>query len=239
MNRRRVRAIVRKELNEYRRTGNVVIATTAILPLVFVISPLITAFRLSPQAAAALHHQHTMIYMLAIPVLVPATLAAQAVVGERSQGTLEPVLSTPIRREELLLGKFLAAFAPSVLIAYAMFGLYVAVVEIFAKPGVAAALIKGPDVGVQILFTPFLAAWSIWVGIAISTRVGDTRTAQQFSVLVSLPVVVVTSLISYGVIPADRRTTVLCAAILLALVRIGMRVAVAQFDRERLITNTK
>jgi len=189
MNGRRVRAIVRKELNEYRRTGNVVIGATAILPLIFVIQPMITAFKLSPQAAAALHHQHTMIYMLAIPVLIPATLAAQAVVGERNQGTLEPVLSTPIRPEELLLGKFLAAFAPSVLIAYAMFGLYVGVVEIFAKPGVAAALIRGPDVGVQILFTPLLAAWSIWVGIAISSRASDTRTAQQFSVLVSLPVV--------------------------------------------------
>jgi len=46
--------------------------------------------------------------MLAIPALVPATLAAFAIVGERQQGTLEPVLGTPIHREELLLGKALA-----------------------------------------------------------------------------------------------------------------------------------
>jgi ABC-type Na+ efflux pump permease subunit len=36
---------------------------------------------------------------------VPTFVAACAVVGERQQGTLEPVLTTPIRREELLLGK--------------------------------------------------------------------------------------------------------------------------------------
>ena len=48
--------------------------------------------------------------MLAIPALVPAALASCSIVGERLQGTLEPVLATPIRREELLLGKALAAF---------------------------------------------------------------------------------------------------------------------------------
>jgi hypothetical protein len=45
---------------------------------------------------------------LAIPALVPATLAASAVVGERQQATLEPVLTTPISREEFMLGKALA-----------------------------------------------------------------------------------------------------------------------------------
>jgi ABC-type Na+ efflux pump permease subunit len=58
--------------------------------------------------------------MLGIPALVPATLAAYAVVGERQQGTLEPVLSTPIRREELLLGKALAVLIPLVAISYAV-----------------------------------------------------------------------------------------------------------------------
>ena len=103
--------------------------------------------------------------MLAIPVLVPATLAAYSVVGERLQGTLEPVLSTPIRSEELLMGKALAAFVPWVAVAYAVFALYIAAVELFAHPGVADALIRGPDVLAQVIFTPLLAILSIWVGI--------------------------------------------------------------------------
>ncbi len=52
----------------------------------------------------------------------------------------------------------------------------------------------------QVLFTPLLAAWSIWVGIAISTRSSDVRVAQQLSLLANLPVVVVTSLIAFDVI---------------------------------------
>jgi hypothetical protein len=37
--------------------------------------------------------------MLVIPVMMPSVVSAYSVVGEREQGTLEPVLITPIRRE--------------------------------------------------------------------------------------------------------------------------------------------
>ena len=68
------------------------------LPLVFLIQPVIQVFTLPTTASAPLHHEHSLVYMLAIPALVPASLAAYSVVGERLQGTLEPVLSTPVRR---------------------------------------------------------------------------------------------------------------------------------------------
>src|SRR5579875_406728 len=109
LSRRRVRAIVRKELREYRRNGNVVVAM-AIFPLVFLIQPITQVFATPSSASVALHHEHGLLYMLAIPVIVPGILAAYAVVGERLQGTLEPLLSTPISRRELLAGKALAAF---------------------------------------------------------------------------------------------------------------------------------
>ncbi len=216
--RRRVRAIVSKELREYRHNGNIVYAM-AILPLIFLVQPLVQVF--------------------AIPVLVPATLASYSVVGERLQATLEPVLTTPVRRQELLLGKALAAFVPAVAVAYTVFALFVAVVELFAAPGVAPALIQGPDLLAQLVFTPLLATWSIWVGIAISARCSDPRTAGQLAILASLPTVAVTSLIAFNVIPATLSVALASGAALLILIRLGGRFASALFDRERLITSIK
>lgn len=63
---RRVRAIFDKELREYRHNGNIVYAMI-ILPLLFLIQPLIQIFALPSSASATLHHEHTLIYMLAIP----------------------------------------------------------------------------------------------------------------------------------------------------------------------------
>jgi ABC-2 type transport system permease protein len=238
LSRRRVGAVFRKELREYRHNGNIIYAM-AVLPLVFLIQPLIQVFTLSSTASSTLRHEHALVYLLAIPVLVPAALSSYAVVGERLQGTLEPVLSTPVRREELLWGKALAAFVPSVVVSYAVFALFVTVVELFAAPGVAPALIRGPDLLAQLVFTPLLATWSIWVGIALSTRSSDPRAAGQLAILASLPTVAVTTLVAFNVIPASPRVAFVLAVALVVLVRVGQRFASALFDRERLITSTK
>jgi ABC-type transport system involved in multi-copper enzyme maturation permease subunit len=238
LSRRRVRAVFRKELREYRHNGNIVYAM-AILPLVFLVQPLVSVFTLPSSASIQVRQEHSLLYMLAIPVLVPAALAAYSVVGERLQGTLEPLLSTPVRREELLLGKALAAFVPSVLVAYGVFAVFIAVVELFARPGVAPALIRGPDLLAQLVFTPLLAIWSIWVGIAISARSSDPRTAGQLSILASLPTVAVTTLVAFAVIPPTFGAALGLGAALLVLVRLGARFASALFDRERLITSTR
>jgi ABC-2 type transport system permease protein len=238
MSRRRVRAIFRKELAEFRHNGNIVYAMV-VLPVVFLIQPLIQVFTISSQASTGLVHEHALLYMLAIPALVPGALSAYSVVGERLQGTLEPILATPVRQDELLLGKALAAFIPSLAVAYLIYALFIAAVELFAHPDVASGLIQGPEILAQVIFTPLLAAWSIWVGIAISVRSSDPRTAGQLSILVSLPTVAVTSLIAFNIIKPSLGLAVGCAVLLLLLDRLGWRAASSMMDRERLITNTK
>jgi ABC-2 type transport system permease protein len=233
LGRRRIRAIVLKELRDYRRNRSIV-AAMAFIPLIFVVQPLVAV--LAASAAGQLGHRHELLYMLGIPAIVPTTLAAYAVVGERQQGTLEPLLTTPLRREELLLGKAVAVLIPSMVTAYLVYAVFVACVALFAHPGIAPALIRGPDVLAQIGFTPLLAAWSIWVGIAISTRMGDIRVAQQVATLASLPSIAVTTLISLNVLHATRALAVGLGIALLLLARIGWRVVSAMFDRERLVT---
>jgi ABC-2 type transport system permease protein len=238
VSRRRVRAIFRKELREYRRNG-FIIWTMVILPLIFLVQPLIVVFALPTSASVELSHGHLLLYMLGIPALVPAAVAAYAVVGERQQGTLEPVLTTPVRRQEFLLGKALASLVPSVAIAYAVYAVFLACVGLFARPAVASALLRGPDLLTQLLFTPLLAGWSIWVGMAISARSSDFRVAQQLGMLASLPTAVVAALVAFnGIHPTLGLAVGLAAALLLGN-RLGWWITSAAFDRERLITGTR
>jgi ABC-2 type transport system permease protein len=237
-NRTRVRAIVRKELREYRRTRSIV-AAMAIVPLIFLIQPLVTISLLNSSDASQLGQRHLLLYMLGIPALVPAAVAAASIVGERQQGTLEPVLTTPIRRQELVAGKALATLIPSVVIAYAVYAFCLACVELFAQPGIAPALIRGPDILAQLIFTPLIAACSIWIAITISARSSDIRAAQQLSMLASLPSVTATTLIAIGVIHATLGLALGLAAALLLANRLGWRIVSATLDRERLVTGTK
>jgi ABC-type transport system involved in multi-copper enzyme maturation permease subunit len=238
VSKRRVRAIFRKEFREYRRNSNI-ISAMVIFPLIFLIQPLIVVLTETAAAANGLAHEHVLLYMLAIPALVPSALASYSVVGERQQATLEPVLATPIRREEFLLGKALAAFVPSFAISYGVLVLFLACVELFAQPGIAPALLRAPDLLAQLLFTPLLAAWSIWIGIAISARSSDIRVAGQLSLLASLPSVAATTLLALNVIHATLGLALGGAALLLVLDLLGWRITAATFDRERLITGTR
>lgn len=229
---RRVRAVAGKELRDYRRNRSLVAGMT-IIPLVFLITPLVQVFTMTP---ADLQHGAWLVYMLGIPAVAPTVIAAHAIVGERQQGTLEPVLTTPVRRDELLLGKALAALVPSVAVSYLVFGLVVAVIAVFAEPQSAAAVLRGPAIAAQIFFTPLVAAWSIWIGIIISTRAKDVRSAQQIAMPISLPSFAVALLVAVGVIPATLPVACLLAAVLAGLNIAAWAMSVAAFDPERLIT---
>ena len=233
----RVRAIAVKELRDYRR-NHFVVGTMTVLPLLFIILPLIQVFHTYAHVHSSnfnLHVGASMLYMLVIPAFLPSTLSAYSVVGEREQGTLEPVLTTPIRRAEFLIAKALAVFVPTLVIAYLLFGIFLAASALFANPVMASAIFSGTHVLLQLLFTPLLAGWGIWVGIAVSARSTDVRSAQQLSVLGTLPLLAILALISLNVIAVSAGLAVGLAAVLLAIDLLAWRTVAAMFDRERLI----
>jgi ABC-type Na+ efflux pump permease subunit len=234
----RVRAVLRKELREFRRNKLVVI-TTAVLPLIFIALPLAGVLGVKPGTAPATIKGvvgGAVLGFFLVPLILPTVIAGYAVVGEREQGTLEPVLTTPVRREEFLIGKALAAVAPSSAMAYALFALFAILVELFAIREVVSLVLE-PAVVISIaLFTPLLAAFSIWVGLAISARSSDVRVAQQLASLAMLPMVALLWLFAFRVV-APTITVAVVGAVLLSVLDLGAwRIVSALFDRERLLT---
>jgi len=210
-----------------------------VLPRVFLLVTIANLFRHAAPALERAQVGTSLLVLLVVPVVVPATLAAYAVVGEREQGTLEPVLTTPVRREELLLGKALAAIIPAVGIAYLLFAIVVVAVRIGDSQVVVSSVWQAPNFLAQALFAPLRAGWAVWVGIAISVRASDVRVAQQLGTLASLPALGVAALMSYRVIEPSITAAIMLAAILAAVDVVGWRVVAAMFDRERLVTGAK
>jgi ABC-2 type transport system permease protein len=237
----RVAAITLKELRDYRH-NRFVIGTMAFLPLIFIAAPMVQLLNAPAVVASSKLDDKVglaLLYMLLIPAFVPSTLSAYSVVGEREQGTLEPVLITPIRPEEFLIAKALAVAAPTLAISYAIFGLLLALTAVFAHATIVAAVLGGTHLLIQLLFTPLLAGWSIWVGIAISARSSDVRVAQQLGVFASLPPLVIVALMQFKVIAATTGLALALAAVLLIVDAFGWRAVAAMFDRERLVVGAR
>ena len=237
-----VRAVVRKELRDYRRKRSIV-AAMIILPVIFLIEPVVTIFLIPGTTSGSSLDSYVvfpLLYLLLIPVVTPSAVAAYSIVGEREQGTLEPLLTTPIRRQAFILGKAVAVMIPALGLSYLVFGLFLGAVALFANPAVAAAVFhQGAVILALCLFTPLLAGWAVLVGMAASVRASEVRVAQQLGMLASLPPLGVVALLALGVIDATFPVAVLFAVGLLAMDVLAMRVVSRMFDRERLVTGAK
>ncbi|MBV9604749.1 MAG: ABC transporter permease subunit [Solirubrobacterales bacterium] len=238
----RVKAIVVKELNDYRRNRFVMVFTMTLLPLIFIAAPTVQLL-VAPAVEASSRLDSrvglSLLYLLLIPAIVPSMVSAYSVIGEREQGTLEPILITPIRSDEFLIGKALAVIMPTLVVAYTIFGIFLAVAALFAHSGMRTAIFSGSHIPIQVVFTPLLAGWSIWVGIAISARSSDVRVAQQLSVFANLPPVAIVALIGFNVITPSLGLALGLGAALLLIDALGWRAVAAMFDRERLIAGAR
>jgi ABC-2 type transport system permease protein len=237
----RLGAVIRKELTEIRR-NKFIIVTASILPIIFLVEPTASILLIKASATSAVlatRVETSLFVPLLVPVLIPATMSAFSVVGEREQGTLEPVLTTPVTRVELILGKAAAIFMPAVGLSYLMFGVFLAIVALFAKPTVATEMWNAPQLPTEVVFIPLLAAWAIWVGLSISSVVSETRVAQQLSLLGSLPPIALVALMSFQIITPSLWLAVVLALALLAIDCGACFVVARLFDRERLVTGTR
>jgi ABC-2 type transport system permease protein len=150
------------------------------------------------------------------------------------------LLTTPICRQEFILGKAAAVMIPTLALAYTVFGLFLAVVRLFANPAIASEVFQqGPVLLALVLFTPLLAGWAIVVGMAVSVRASEIRAAQQLGMIASFPPLGVVVLLGIGAIHPTFTVAVEFAVGLLVIDVQALRFVSRMFDRERLVTGAK
>ena len=238
MSRRRVRAIFRKEMREFRRNKQI-ISTMAFSPIGFMVFPVIFLFSINASTVSELYDYPVQIFTLAVAAVLPAITGGYAIVGEREQGTLEPLLGTPITTEELMLGKALTILVAAASWSYVIFGVIDAAVWLFKPAAVSSVALRPSILLTQLIFTPLLVILSTWISMIISARARDSRVAGQLAMLVSLPIIVVLILMGVHVIAFTLPLTIALGAALLVLDVAGWPLASKTFNRERLVLGTR
>jgi ABC-type transport system involved in multi-copper enzyme maturation permease subunit len=238
MSRRRVRAILRKEMREFRRNKQI-IATMAITPIGFMVAPVIFLFAVNASDVSLLYSYPIQLVTLSVAAILPAITGGYAIVGEREQGTLEPLLGTPIRTEELMLGKALAIFVAAASWSYLIFGVIDACVWLFRPAAVSSVALRPSILLSQLLFTPLLVILAVWISMIISARTRDSRVSGQLAMLVAAPVVAVLILMGVHVIQFTAPLAIALGAALAVLDVAGWPLASRTFNRERLVLGTR
>jgi ABC-2 type transport system permease protein len=182
-----------------------------------------------------LFQQFLLLFML-IPVTGAMALAAHSVVGEKQARTLEPLLATPVSTVELLVAKVLGAFLPTLAIAAAGLVLYFGGIVLLAEAGVAAAMASARTAVLVTLVGPAAALVSLQTAIVVSSRVNDPRTAQQFGVLLILPLSTLLVAQFIGKLWLSPAALALIGAGLIGVWMLLTAISVALFDRETILT---
>jgi ABC-2 type transport system permease protein len=144
--------------------------------------------RLSPEAGMqAFIFSRFLVMTLLVPVTGAITFAGHSLVGEKLGRSLEPLLATPITTTELLIAKVAGALIPSLALMFLTTLIYIAGVAMFAEPGVARALLSPKTALLVLGLGPMTSLLALQVGVLVSARVNDPRTAQQFGALFILP----------------------------------------------------
>jgi ABC-2 type transport system permease protein len=132
-----------------------------------------------------------MAYFLLIPAMVPMAIATQSVIGEKVNHSLEPQLATPLEVGELLAGKMLAAALPAVVATWTVYTLYGLVNGAVADPVLTRLIFSTEWLVAMGTLVPLICLQSVLLGIVVSSRVNDPRTAQQIGGFVVIPIIAV------------------------------------------------
>jgi ABC-2 type transport system permease protein len=193
--------------------------------------------RLSSNARIQLFmFQQFLMMFLLTPITGAMALAAHSVVGEKQSRSLEPLLASPLSTGELLAAKVFGALLPTLAISLAGLALYAGGIVLFAEPGVAAAMANVRTLLLILLVAPAAALVSLQSAVLISSRVNDPRTAQQFGVLIIIPLTAILVAEFTGSLWVSAAALALIGAGLLAIWLLLLVASIAFFERESILT---
>lgn len=255
--------LLRKEWLEFRQQRALLLSVIA-LPLLFTIIPSVAVYaigaapssaknddfmlemaKLNPalsgltasELAQAQLGQAFSSFFLLIPMLLPSIIASYSVVGEKSNRTLEPLLATPIKTWELMAGKMLASLIPSMALTWLFGSIYALVVRLSAlSPRVFQVIVSPGWLTVFVVCTPLLALIAIAAMVAISSRVNDPRTAQQYSAWLVVPFLGVFFGQISGLLTLSPLIALVAALLLAVIAGLAVWGATLLFQRETILT---
>jgi ABC-2 type transport system permease protein len=174
-------------------------------------------------------------YLLLIPTMVAISFSTFSILDEKQSHSLEPLLATPVRTWELLLGKALSGAIPALIVAWTCAAIFFLAVTLMGW-GDLVALVLTPSWYITLfLLTPAVASLSFLLGVIGSSRAKDAKNAQNLVIFIILPVFALIAVQIAGIIWFTPLLTLVLSLSLLVFDYLVLRIAVNLFQRESIV----
>lgn len=181
-----------------------------------------------------------MIFLLLIPAMLPSLIAPASIVLEKESNTLEPLIATPIKTSELLLGKTLTSMVPAFTITLINFVLITIVVDVLGYIKLNMLLLPTPEwFVVTFLLSPIISFIITMISIIISSKSTDIRSAQGLGAAVIFPIYAIIGAQIGGLFLLNIKYLLLGCLVLGLVCPLVLKLAIRVFDRENILTKWK
>jgi ABC-2 type transport system permease protein len=188
------------------------------------------------ELAGAFTVQQFLAFFLLMPAYIPLSIATFSIIGEKQARSLEPVLAAPIRTVELLAGKAIAALVPGIVAGWLTYLVFISLATVVYGPHLLGVVTDPSWLTGVLLLGPAVGLSSVVAAVIVSSRVNDPRVAQQVGGVIIVPIIGVTLLQATGTLLVGASGYLALTAIMLVVSLIGLRIGVALFDREAILT---
>ncbi len=237
-------SVASKDIETYKAKKSI-IYSTLILPLILsVLFSIVVETAITPSSGIPSTYQLglqalTYFYVI-LAALLPSSIAAYSIVGEKVEKSMEPLLATPMTDGEILLGKSLAAFTLPIITTWIGASIFMIVTDYLTYNGLAYYYFPNWDAGIMLLLlAPLAAMFSIELVVIIASRVGDVRSANQLGFLMLIPFALVYVAGVTGAITFDVSNLLLFSFILIVTDAALFFLSKATFNREEILTKWK
>ncbi len=172
---------------------------------------------------------------LTIPIFTASVIAADSFAGEKERKTSENLLAAPITNRQLLSGKILASLISTILLTFAVFGIYGGTVNLLAFKEFGVYILPTATWLMMLAAAPLLALAAIAIVVFVSAHVKGIKEAQQISTLLVLPILLIPFISILGIANLDVAFFEYVIAILVVVDALIFYASVKDFKKERIL----
>jgi ABC-2 type transport system permease protein len=175
------------------------------------------------------------LYLLLVPCLIAMSVATFTIVEEKQTKTLEPLLATPVRTSELLLGKALAGAIPSLVMSWVCAAFFIGLMLVTGSGEVVSRGVNAQWAISLIVLVPIISILAFMLGVIASSRASDAKSAQNLAIVVILPVFAIVGIQLAGIVVYGVIGLLLLSVALVFATYLVLRLAIRLFQRESIL----
>lgn len=175
-------------------------------------------------------------FLLLIPTMIAVSFATFSIVEEKQSRSLEPLLATPVRTWELLLGKALSGAIPAILVCWVCTAVFFLGVLIMGWGSMTAPVLTPSWYITLFMLNPAVTLLAFLLGVIGSSKARDAKNAQNMIVFIVLPVLALIAVQMIGLVWFTPLLTLVLSIGLFIVDYLVLRIAVRLFQREAIVT---